>query len=214
MIKAIVFDMDGLILDTESLYIKAMDIVGEEMGIGPAGYISVKTMGMTRVGALPLMQAEFGMDFDSNSFWDNATDMVAQMIERDGVATMPGLHELLEYIAATQMPAAVASSSRRDTVLTRLQIAGVLDTFQVIVAGDEVTRSKPDPEIYQIACRKLGFAPQECMALEDSRNGAWSAHNAGCKTVMIPDMWQPDADTEAILHSKLDRLDQVIQLLK
>ncbi len=214
MIKAIVFDMDGLMLDTESLYIKAMDIVGQEMGVGLAGYISVKTMGMTRAGALPFMQAEFGMDFDANFFWDRATDLVAQMIEHDGVATMPGLHELLEYTAKAKLPTAVASSSKRKTVLTRLEIAGVLKAFQVIVAGDEVSHSKPDPEIYQTACRRLGFTPQECMALEDSRNGIWSAHSAGCKTIMIPDLWQPDDETEAILYRKLDRLDQVIELLQ
>lgn len=88
------------------------------------------------------------------------------------------------------------------------------DYFNSIVCGDMISKSKPEPEIYLKACELLGEIPENCIALEDSKNGLLAAHNAGCKVVMIPDLWQPDEETEKILYAKFNALDNVIEFLQ
>ena len=92
---------------------------------------------------------------------------------------------------------------------SHLKDAAVSDYFQAVVCGDMVTRSKPDPEIYLKACELLGENPQDCFALEDSRNGILSAHRAGCRTIMVPDLWQPDGEILSVIAGKYDDLEQV-----
>lgn len=108
---------------------------------------------------------------------------------------------------------AVASSSPRWEVEKHLKDAGIYDYFVGIVCGDMIQNSKPDPEIYLKACELLERKPSECLALEDSKNGLLSAHRAGCKPIMVPDLWQPDEETEKILYAKFEDLEMVKDFL-
>ena len=122
--------------------------------------------------------------------------------------------ELLAYLKERHYKTAVASSTRENEVKRCLESAGVEACFDAVIGGDRLRASKPAPDIYLMACAELGERPEDCMALEDSRNGILSASRAGLKAVMIPDQWQPDAATQALLYAQCERLDEVIALLR
>jgi len=130
------------------------------------------------------------------------------------VPVKKGLYTLLEYLKKVNARLAVASSSPKWEVEKHLKDAGIRDYFSVIVCGDMVEKSKPEPEIYLKACELLKVKPQECIALEDSKNGLLSAYRAGCKPIMVPDLWQPDEETLQIIKAKYSDLEQVKEALE
>ena len=117
-------------------------------------------------------------------------------------------------LKSARISSAVASSSTRRAVDRNLKSAGITDKFNVTVCGEMAARSKPAPDIYLKACELLGESPEDCIALEDSRNGLWSAHNAGCRVIMVPDLWKADEETEKILWKKLGSLLEVRNFLR
>lgn len=120
-----------------------------------------------------------------------------------------GLYVLLEYLKNANAKLAVASSSPRWEVEKHLNDAGIIDCFSAIICGDMVEKSKPAPDIYIKACEMLNENPEECIALEDSKNGLLSAYRAGCKPIMVPDLWQPDEEILQIIKGKYSDLEQV-----
>mgnify|MGYP005770338795 FL=1 len=210
MIEAVIFDMDGLMFDTERLCSLAWDWAGEQMGIGPAGYMNLRTLGVTAPEARRILLEEFGQDFDVDRMQSLAREFTADYLGKNPLPVKPGLYTLLDYLKGQGLPLAVASSTREETVRRHLRAAGIEGRFAAVVCGDMVTHSKPHPEIYELACARLGKTPPSCAALEDSRNGLRSAHAAGCRAVMVPDLWQPDPETEAFLAAKGETLDQLI----
>lgn len=214
MIKTAIFDMDGLMFDTERVFIEAWDYVGEKIGIGKAGYMTTKTLGMSVQMSRPVWLEEFGDRYDESALRFHTKEFLVKYYNENHVPVKNGLYELLEYLKANHYKVAVASSSPEWEVKRHLADAGVSDYFSVIVAGDMVSHSKPDPEIYRLACSMLEESPGDCIALEDSRNGLLSAYNAGCKPIMVPDLWQPDKETEKILYAKADSLFDVIPILQ
>lgn len=214
MIRAVVFDMDGLMFDTERLCALAWDEAGRELGIGPAGYMNQKTLGLTRPMAQRVWRETFGgrVDFDE---LDRLTRAFFDRYEAEhGVPVKPGLYELLNYLKQCGYQTAVASSTQEPEVKRRLESAKVAAYFDAVIGGDRLSASKPAPDIYLAACAELGERPENCMALEDSRNGILSASHAGLKPVMVPDQWQPDRETKALLYAQCERLDEVIALLE
>lgn len=125
-----------------------------------------------------------------------------------------GLYELLDWLKSAGIKTAVASSSTRRAVLRNLESAGITDKFDIIVSGEMAARSKPAPDIYLKACELVGESPKDCIALEDSRNGLWAAHNAGCRVIMVPDLWQADEETENVLWKKFTNLLEVRNFLR
>lgn len=138
---------------------------------------------------------------------------MARTIEAEGIPEKPGLRGLLQALRQRGVPMAVASSSHEWEVRRNLDRADIAGYFDVIVHGDEVSRSKPDPEIYALACARLGLAPGDCVALEDSRNGLLSAHAAGCRAMMVPDLWQPDETVLGWIEGPMADLEQVREQL-
>ena len=120
-----------------------------------------------------------------------------------------GLYVLLEYLKNANAKLAVASSSPRWEVEKHLNDAGIIDCFSAIICGDMVEKSKPAPDIYIKVCEMLNENPEECIALEDSKNGLLSAYRAGCKPIMVPDLWQPDEEILQIIKGKYSDLEQV-----
>lgn len=196
--KGFIFDMDGLMLDTERVAALAFDYAGEKTGIGPAGYITERILGLSVDAARPVWISEFGDGYDEDGMIRYAREFKRRYYETHKVPVKPGLYELLRYLSGEGYRLAVASSTGRETVEGELSSVGVLRFFDVLVCGDMVTRSKPDPEIYLSACGALGLLPGECAALEDSRAGILSAHAAGCRVIMVPDLWQPDEEASGI----------------
>lgn len=213
-IKAAVFDMDGLMFDTERLAMAAWDYAGEKMGLGKAGYMVMKTLGVTAERADEIWREEFGSNVDTKAMRRYGREFTDNFYEHNKVPVKYGLYELLDWLKSSGIKTAVASSSTRRAVLRNLESAGITDKFDIIVSGEMATRSKPAPDIYLKACELLGENPNDCIALEDSRNGLWAAHNAGCRVIMVPDLWQADEETEKILWKKLGSLLEVRDFLR
>lgn len=213
-IKAAVFDMDGLMFDTERLAMAAWDYAGEKMGLGKAGYMVMKTLGVTAERADEIWREEFGSNVDTKAMRRYGREFTDNFYEHNKVPVKYGLYELLDWLKSSGIKTAVASSSTRRAVLRNLESAGITDKFDIIVSGEMATRSKPAPDIYLKACELLGENPNDCIALEDSRNGLWAAHNAGCRVIMVPDLWQADEETENVLWKKLGSLLEVRDFLR
>lgn len=210
----IIFDMDGLMFDTERIFIQAWDYAGEKIGIGKAGYMVYKTLGMNRAAANKIWREEFGERYQPEELRKYTKEFLQEYYAKNKVPVKKGLYVLLNYLKKKGYRLAVASSSPRWEVEKHLKDAGIAEFFEGIVCGDMVEKSKPDPEIYEKACKMLGVEPEECLALEDSKNGLLAAYKAGCKPVMVPDLWQPDEEVERILFQKFEDLEQVKEYLE
>jgi len=190
--KACIFDMDGLMFDTERVFVAAWDYAGEKLGLGKTGYMVMKTMGSNTEGCNRIWRQEFGADFDVAALWDYTREFLEDYYSRHTVTPKKGLYELLAYMKAQGYRLAVASSTKAEKVEHHLRSANVRHYFDAVIGGDMVEKSKPEPDIYLRAAAALGIPPEECYALEDSRNGLLSAHTAGCRVIHVPDLWQPD----------------------
>lgn len=211
--KAVVFDMDGVMFDTESVCMKSWDTVGEEMGIGKAGYMVYKTLGMTAQAAIKILQNEFGKDFDAKLFKQKGREYSYKYFNNFGVPEKPFLHEALEYLKEKGYKLAVASSTSSDSVFHHLEEKNITHYFDKVICGDMIKNSKPAPDIYLKACEKLGEVPENCIAVEDSKNGILSAHNANMSVIMIPDLWQGETEIDKLLFAKLKSLGEIKSVL-
>ena len=205
----VIFDMDGLMFDTERVFVKAWDYAGEKIGIGKAGYMVGRTLGMNITASYAVWKEEFGNRYHEEELRKYTKEFLKKYYEENTVPVKPGLYILLDYLKREGCKMAVASSSPRWEVEKHLTDAGVRNYFAGVVCGDMIEKSKPAPDIYLKACELLGAAPEACFALEDSKNGLLSAYRAGCRPVMVPDLWQPDEEILQIIAGKYDDLEQV-----
>ncbi|MDE6873001.1 MAG: HAD-IA family hydrolase [Lachnospiraceae bacterium] len=212
--EAVIFDMDGLMFDTERVFVQAWDYAGEKIGIGKAGYMTLKTLGLNKKESEAVWKRDFGEAYDPEALRAYTKEFLSDYYANNKVPVKKGLYVLLEYLRQKGFRLAVASSSPRWEVERHLKDAGVFGYFGVVVCGDTVERSKPAPDIYLAACRKLGTAPEACYALEDSKNGLLSAHQAGCVALMVPDLWQPDEEVRLLAAGIFDDLEKVKQYLE
>ena len=170
------------------------------MGIGKAGYMVYKTLGMTAQAAINILQNEFGKDFDAKLFKQKGRECSYKYFNDFGVPEKPFLHEALEYLKEKGYKLAVASSTSSDSVFHHLE-------------EKNIKNSKPAPDIYLKACEKLGEVPENCIAVEDSKNGILSAHNANMSVIMIPDLWQGETEIDKLLFAKLKSLGEIKSVL-
>ena len=204
--KAFIFDMDGLMFDTERVFVAAWDYAGEQMGLGKTGYMVMKTLGSNTEECNRIWREEFGADLNIEALWKHTRTFVEDYYSRYTVSAKKGLYDLLTYLKRKGYKLAVASSTKREKVERHLVSANVRQFFDAVIAGDMVEKSKPEPDIYLRAAEALGEKPEDCYALEDSRNGLLSAYNAGCKPIMVPDLWQPDDVVKQFIIGPFDSL--------
>ena len=204
--KAFIFDMDGLMFDTERVFIGAWDYAGEKLGLGKAGYMVMRTLGMNTEACNRAWRDEFGADVDIDALWGYSREYLEDYYSKYAVSAKPGLYNLLTYLKSQGFKLAVASSTKRAKVEKNLADADVRHYFDVVIAGDMVEKSKPEPDIYLRAAAELGVKPEDCTALEDSRNGLLSAHAAGMRVIMVPDLWQPDDTVKAFITGPFETL--------
>lgn len=212
--KAVIFDMDGLLLDTERLAALAYDYAGEKTGIGPAGYMIESVLGLTVSAADDVLRAEFGDKYDPVSFAAAKREFTLDYEAKYGVPVKPYAKETVEALSALGFKLALASSTYSDTVKRQLSAVGIYDKLDAVVTGDLVARSKPAPDIYLRACELLGVDPVDAVVLEDGKNGILSAHSAGCAVIMVPDLWQPDGVVRALVHGIAANLDEALKMIK
>lgn len=213
MIEAVLFDMDGLMFDTERMYQKAWLLAGQQMGAPMKPEIVDRLRGRNREGCARVCREAFGEDFDFDAMRTACRALMARWIEADGLPVKPGLYALLAELERRGIPAVLATSTTRDSAWGHLQRAKVDRYFLGAVCGDEVSHSKPHPEVFWKAAALAGRDPARCMVLEDSPAGVRAGAEAGCFTVMVPDLTAPDEELRALADAILPDLTAVIPLL-
>ena len=196
-IKGIIFDMDGVILDSETISDKTWKIAQDEMDLKTDKDFINLCRGSNRNDTLQILQKIFGDDFDADAFLQRATELFHMYEDTQGIPLMPYAKQILEYLKPKDRLAR-ASSTNGWAVERQLTAAEVIDFFETRTTGEMVEHSKPDPEIYLMACRSIGLDPKECAAVEDSPNGIRSAAAAGLKVIMVPDKIAPTPELEAL----------------
>lgn len=195
--SAVVFDMDGTLFDSEPLYCQAYCHAIARQGFELAAEEYFRSLaGTTNSNIESYLTKKFGNGFDPIAFQKNWPPSLEQIIEDDGLPVMPGIWDLLNDLQEQEIPLAVASSSDMVEIERFLERSELRGFFSVLAGGDEVKRSKPDPEIYHLAAHRLGVSPQRCMAIEDSNPGVLSASRAGMTVIMTPGL--AGADDESI----------------
>ncbi len=189
--RLFIFDMDGLLLDSEYAF---MNVLTEVMA--EAGYVMTRekylpTLGLSTADCHEVMKEFFGEDFPYYEVYRESRRRMNAKAASSPLPVKAGITELLEELKQRGIPACVASSSPRATIEIYLRTAGLLPYFAYTISGDDITHSKPDPEIFLGCCRHFGVAPEEAAVLEDSENGIRAGLNGGIPVICIPDMKPP-----------------------
>ena len=217
MIKAVIFDMDGTLFDTQCVYAAAWRSAGRELEL-PVERVEVAVRACTGRNAKDTKEYFERRMADLITYEDFIAVRIRhydEAIERmGGVPKKPGLDELMNYLKQNGYKIALGTATRRERTLENLTRTGILDYFDVLVTGDIVSHGKPHPETFLTAAELLGVKPEECMGVEDSFNGVNSIHAAGMFTVMIPDTVMPTPEIEAKLDAKCRTLHDIIPLLQ
>ena len=213
-IRGVLFDMDGLILDTEKLYTRFWQEAAHCLGYPMTKEQALGIRSTNHQIAAARIKSYFGPDTPYEEIRNKRIELMEAFIDKEGVEAKPGIHELLAYLKAHGIPTCIATSSPLERVQKYLSFVRLEDCFDQIVTAYMVKKGKPEPDIYLCAASQLGLAPRDCLALEDSPSGLIAAYRAGCLPVMIPDQDQPDEEIRKLLFARVDRLDLVIQLLE
>lgn len=212
--KAVIFDMDGLMFDTENVFMQGCEVVGERMGIKNLREVAMLTLGANKEASDRIFQRELGEQFELEQFRSYIKEYLHDFFTNNHVPVKKGLYILLEYLKKEGYHMAVASSTQQSEVMRRLEDAKIRDYFDAVIGGDMIQKSKPEPDIYLTACKAISQKPEDCYALEDSRNGLLAAFRAGCKAIMVPDLWQPDQEILEIITTKCDDLEKVKEYIE
>ena len=185
--RAVIFDMDGLMFNTETLYRDAVVAAAAEAGhdLPLAFYLS--TIGMSIEATRVAFSERYGKQFDFGGFWTAASTLHSEIVELR-LCLKAGVVELLDFLDDTCLPRAIATSSRHEDVQRNLGAQGLRDRFQTVIARGDYSLGKPHPEPFLKAAERLGIEPELCVALEDSYNGVRAASGAGMMTIMVPDL--------------------------
>lgn len=212
--KGIISDMDGVILDTEKLYVRfwreAASFYGFPMTLDHA--LGIRSLSGKL--AEEKLQGWFGKEFDYNAVRQKRIELMDEFVSQNGVEPKSGAKALLSYIKDNGYALALATATPVDRAGRYLKSVELYSFFDQIVSAREVERGKPAPDIYLCAAKRLGLDPEECIALEDSQNGIRSAFTAGCKTIMVPDLDQPTEEIMPLLFGVANVLEDVINIGK
>lgn len=196
---AVVFDMDGILFDTERLIADCWIQIAKEENLPRMEEVLLICIGRNSADSKQILREEYGENFDADLFMMRSSELFHASIQENGIPVKKGMYELLSYLKEEGIPLALASSTREKSVLSHLNQAGIRIYFPVIICGDMVKHSKPDPEIYLLACKKLGVLPECTYAVEDSFHGITSAYRAGMKPIMVPDLIEPTKEVREMV---------------
>ncbi len=189
--KAAIFDLDGLILDTETI-----SYAGWKRAMADFGYLLDdntyhKIIGLNIPDMQQVFYEAFGTDFPLEKICQNRLNYIYDHIDSHGIKIKPGLYEILDFLDKAELIKAVATSSSTESAKRKLTATALLDRFDYLVCGDQVKKSKPSPDIFLDAAAHLKVRPRDCLVFEDSENGVRAAHAAGMTVIMVPDVKQP-----------------------
>lgn len=212
-VKAVVFDMDGLLVDTETVVFRAMQRAADRIG-GEMPFSTFQRMvGLQHAASDLILIEHFGEGFDLEA-WSAVVSGHFQEELAAGIALKTGVAEILDFLDAAGLPRAIATSSSMTAVRQSLGPHSLVDRFNALITRDVQTRGKPHPEPFLKAAEALGVEPADCLALEDSHNGVRSAASAGMMTVMVPDMLDPTEEMESLCIRIARDLHEVREMLE
>lgn len=190
--------MDGILFDSEALVLQCWESVGKIHGIPQVEVICRQCLGVNSQRTKQLFCAHYGADFPYDDYKKEMSALYWENVENGRLALKPGVEAILKWLRQQKFRVGIASSTRTAVIRKQLGIFGLASYFDVIIGGDMVQHSKPEPEIYLTACHALDTAPEDAYAVEDSYNGIRAAHRAGMHPVMIPDLLPPTEEMETL----------------
>lgn len=212
-IKAALFDMDGLLLDTERMSLQAWEEAAQNLGMSVDQSVFVNLIGFRWEDCLHKLTEQLGESDQLAQLAWQAQAIYQQKVQNDTIPLKAGVLDLLKHLQQQELPLAVATSTRREVAEYKLERTGLRSYFSAVAGGNEVERGKPAPDLYQLAAGRLDIAPGECMAFEDSGPGIRAAYAAGTLPVLIPDLRLPeDVVREGLVFAVIESADQAITL--
>ena len=212
-VKGVLFDMDGVILDTEKLYTRFWKEAAQSLGFPMTHEMALGMRSLSREVGVRQLKEYLGDEVDYEQVRNKRIELMSAFIEEHGVELKAGIHELLEFLKEKGIRTSIATSSPLDRTKEYLSQVGLVDAFDELVSGHMVSHGKPAPDIYIYAAEKLGLKPEECLVLEDSPTGLLAAYRAGCIPVMVPDQDQPDEETRGRAYAVVENLVAVKALI-
>ncbi|BAJ63769.1 HAD family hydrolase [Anaerolinea thermophila] len=213
-IEALIFDLDGLLIDSERLSQRSWSQVMAEAGYLLSEDIYHQMIGRTEKDVKAILKQAFGNNFPFEDMYRKREQRFFEIIEQEGMPRKAGWDELAQYILQNGLRTAVASSTYRRLAEKKLSAARLLSFFEVIVTGDEVSHGKPAPDLFLTAASKLAIPPEKCVVLEDSEAGIQAAYNAGMKCIHIPDIQPISPQTLMLVWHQVSSLAKVREILE
>ena len=206
MIKAVIFDMDGILIDTEKWLNIYWQQAAKEAGFEVTREDGLAIRSLAGKYAGPYLRGIFGDSFDYEAIRERRKELMREHIAKYGIEKKPGVDDILSYLAEKNIKRAVATATDPERTKQYLTQIGIYDKFDNIVSATTVENGKPQPDVYLYACEQIGEKPEYCIAVEDSPNGVLSAYRAGLSVVMVPDLTEPDEETAKMLYARIDTL--------
>lgn len=208
------FDMDGVLFDTEILCMKGWMAIAEENGMEGMEKVFPRCIGLNANDSRRVVLEAYGEDFAYDRFRQQTAEWFRNYIAENGLPIKPGVEETLEWLKRAGYAVGLASSTREETVHSHLDRAGFWKYFSTVVTGNMVEHSKPQPDIYLLACKNLGADPGKTCAIEDSPNGIRAAYRAGMIPLMVPDMIPPDEEMRTLSAEIFKDMTEVLGYFK
>ena len=205
-LQAVIFDMDGIIFDSERLVIECWEVIAKKHNIPDIVEICMRVQGNNREETGKRFREKYGNDFLYEVYKKEVSALFRRLYGGGRLPLKPGVVEILEELKHKHVPLALASSTRTDIVKLELEEAHLLQYFDVVLGGDMAARSKPEPDIFLAAAKALGTVPANCYVLEDSQNGVRAAYRAGMHPIMVPDMQQPTEEIRGLAEVVAENL--------
>lgn len=211
--NAIIFDMDGVLIDTEKYLTKFWCMAANEYGFNMQMQHALHIRSLSGVFAEKYLKSEFGNNFDYNKIRNRRRELMNEHLSKNGIEIKKGVKSTLEKIKLKGIKTAVATATDLERTQKYLKEVGIYQLFDNIICAAMVKNGKPMPDIYIYSCNLLGENPNKCIAVEDSPNGVISAYRAGCKVIMVPDLTLPNSNTKKMLYGLANTFDDIENMI-